>query len=214
MRRRPCVLLCFFAAVASAAFAGDIHEAARDSVTKLAKLLAEDPALLNAKDELGRTPLYLAVAAENSNTVAFLIRKHADLRAADNNGGTPLHFAALACSAGMTRMLLISDKKLADIQDKHGKIPLHNAASRCYCMKVCELLLLAGTNVFNRVDNKNRTPLHYAVEGGCQSIVEYLLSKGANINARDIEGNSPLNIAVKGRSESLQRYLRKRGAQE
>ena len=42
-----------------------------------------------------------------------------------------------------------------------------------------------------------RTPLHYACEEGHLTIVEYLISKGANINAKDENGDYVIHYASK-----------------
>ena len=42
---------------------------------------------------------------------------------------------------------------------------------------------------------KEKTPLHYACLNGHIPIAEYLISKGANIEAKDEDGNSPYDCA-------------------
>ena len=41
-----------------------------------------------------------------------------------------------------------------------------------------------------------RTPLHWAADYGKVDVIEYLLSKGANIEAKDNYGNTPLFAAI------------------
>ena len=43
--------------------------------------------------------------------------------------------------------------------------------------------------------NFNQTPLHIACENGNKEIVEFLISKGADVNAVDYILNTPLHIA-------------------
>lgn len=57
------------------------------------------------------------------------------------------------------------------------------------------------------------SPLHYAVFGGHEASMDYLLAQGANINARTTNGSSVLMMAVyEGRSE-MARKLVERGAE-
>ena len=66
-------------------------------------------------------------------------------------------------------------------------------------------------NAFNEVE---RTPLHYAVLGEHFAVVEYLLRKGANINAHDEPriGNTPLGEAASTCSLQMARLLVASGA--
>lgn len=52
-----------------------------------------DPALLQARDEDGYTPLHLATIAGNKAVVKYLISKGADISALDNEKHTVIHWA-------------------------------------------------------------------------------------------------------------------------
>jgi ankyrin repeat protein len=45
-------------------------------------------------------------------------------------------------------------------------------------------------------DSKKRTLLHFASNGGHLHTVRMLIDRGANINAKDINGNSPLHLGI------------------
>ena len=66
----------------SAIKAGDAETATR--------LLDEDPALLDALDENGWTPLHVAVLSNRPDMVQLLVQKGIDPNVADANGETPL----------------------------------------------------------------------------------------------------------------------------
>ena len=65
--------------------------------------------------------------------------------------------------------------------------------------------LAAGTDVnakqgdvvdaFDRIDRSRTTPLHEAIWGGHVAIAELLISKGANVNAKDNNGLTPMHWA-------------------
>ena len=70
------------------------------------------------------------------------------------------------------------------------------------------------------------TPLHYAAERGFKEIAKLLIAKGADVNAKDVQGDTPLDwgvdITVKdkktnnpqdwGKVEIIADFLRKHGA--
>ena len=54
---------------------------------------------------------------------------------------------------------------------------------------------------------EEKTPLHYACEYGHLQIVEYLISKGANVNAKDKYGNHVIHYASKLGHLPIVQYL-------
>ncbi|MCP4135218.1 MAG: ankyrin repeat domain-containing protein [bacterium] len=59
----------------------------------------------------------------------------------------------------------------------------------------------------------NKTALHFAVEYGNFDSAEFLLNKGAAVNAVDSDGKTPLHYAVKLGSSSLVELLKLHGAE-
>lgn len=75
--------------------AGNIFDAARmGTPQEVEKLLATNKALIDARTELGSTPLHLAATNTNPEVAKLLVSKGANINAKDNNGATPLHLAA------------------------------------------------------------------------------------------------------------------------
>lgn len=58
-----------------------------------AQVLLEHGANINAKQNIGVTPLMQAVRSRNLALVKFLLDKNADINVADDNGDTALHYA-------------------------------------------------------------------------------------------------------------------------
>ena len=55
------------------------------------------------------------------------------------------------------------------------------------------------------------TPLHRAAHRGYKEIVELLLAKGVDVNAKDKEGKTPLDAAIYGKNPQTADLLRKHG---
>lgn len=57
------------------------------------------------------------------------------------------------------------------------------------------LALGADVNCPGRIWNQGATPLHFAVTHSAPGVAEFLISRGANLKARDAEGLTPLELA-------------------
>ncbi|MDQ7826257.1 MAG: ankyrin repeat domain-containing protein [Candidatus Eremiobacteraeota bacterium] len=83
---------------------------------------------------------------------------------------------------------------------------IHNAVYSGDRQKVAALIE-KDPSLVNKRDDLSKTPLHKAAEQGFTSIAEYLLSKGADIDARDSFGKTPLDYARAGDNTELIRLL-------
>jgi ankyrin repeat protein len=72
---------------------------------------------------------------------------------------------------------------------------IHEAAQHGDIEKV-KILLQSDPNLIFSKDRDGLTPLHSAVLGNQRNIVEMLLAKGVDVNAKDNHENSPLQYAV------------------
>ena len=96
--------------------------------TDVVKVLIDNGADVNAKDDSGDTPLHWAAFTGARKITRMLIAAGADVNAKDSEGWTPLHMAALHGQGRIVRMLLaagadpnISDNRkriAADLCDK------------------------------------------------------------------------------------------------
>src|SRR3954466_7113684 len=72
-------------------FAGPVHEAARDGdLTRVERLVGEDPKLVQARDDHHLTPLHWAAANGHRDVMRSLIDHGADPNARTDLGMTPL----------------------------------------------------------------------------------------------------------------------------
>lgn len=72
---------------------------------------------------------------------------------------------------------------------------IHDAAWRGDLDRVKELVENDPERV-RQQDEEGRTPLHLAAEGGNHAVAEYLIARGADVNARDGQKRTALHLAV------------------
>jgi len=103
---------------------GPIHEAARlGTAAEVEKILKAHPALRDARNQLGSTPLHLAATNGDAGPLKALLAAGADVNARDKEDNTPLHMAAYATRTENARLLLEAG---ADVNAKStgGRTPL------------------------------------------------------------------------------------------
>jgi ankyrin repeat protein len=72
-----------------------LHLAAANGRTNVCRYLVQDLAFpVDAPSSSGETPLLLAATFGHTATAAYLLERGADPRTAENDGDTPLHWAA------------------------------------------------------------------------------------------------------------------------
>jgi methionyl-tRNA formyltransferase len=99
-----------------------------------AKLLAENPALIEFRSPEGWTPLIVAAFHQHSHLVSFLLERGADPNAAGRNGTTPLMYGKTALLHSETpdwQLLAILIDGGADLRcvDRHGHDIFHYVAA-------------------------------------------------------------------------------------
>ncbi len=160
---------------------------------------------VNAKDNVGKTPLYYAIQAGNSAAISVLVSHGSDVKtveinAKDSNGQTALHRAAKANDAAAIPALLSSGADI-NAKDNAGLTPLHYAAQANNAAAI-PVLLSSGADI-NAKDNAGLTPLHYAAQANNAAAIPVLLSSGADINAKDNVGKTPLHYAIAIQTDNL-----------
>ncbi|KAH0360732.1 ankyrin repeat protein, partial [Aureobasidium melanogenum] len=183
----------------------------RESVVKT--LLAHgadlDQAATSSRDwndaSVSRTPLLHLIAAASpfhtkmsENEAAWLrilgtlMAAGADLNKTDDQGRTPLHYAAVSRSSELTK-ILVGAGALLDEVDEDGQTPLISAAEIKAEGRV-EIFLNAGAKT-DIQDCDGRTALHHAADRGWLEVCIMLVEAGANLNILDRQGHTPLQLA-------------------
>jgi uncharacterized protein len=177
-----------------------LYFAAEGGHTLVAQRLMERGADVKLTGRSGLSPLAAAGYAGNDAIVEALLAHGADEQAADATGKTPIVYAAARGRLEIVRRLL---PRNIDVNARYGndltllmwaagpdeKIP-ETAAIR-----VVEYLLDAGAHIDDR-DDRGRTALMIAAEGGHAEIANLLLVRGADPSLMDKAGKRAIDLTV------------------
>ncbi|RMJ17772.1 hypothetical protein CDV36_002555 [Fusarium kuroshium] len=142
-----------------------------------------DPNIVGHHDD---TILISAIIVGYTEIVAQLLTKGADVNAASSAGGTALHEAAYQRRPEIARLLLEHPGIKPNIRSHSGYTPLM-VAVRKRSEPIVELLLECSTEADVQGLNTLKTtptPLHLAAVSENAAIVESLINRGAQVNAR------------------------------
>ena len=92
-------------------------------IHEVAEVLLANKADINARNDVGNTPLHIAEISANKEMAALLISKGADVNARNTGGDTPLHIAAAVGHADMVESLLAKGAN-ANAKNTAGETPL------------------------------------------------------------------------------------------
>ena len=125
-------------------------------------------------------------------------------------GGTPLHWAVVACDEALLDFLL-SRKVNVNAADRDGMTPLHTAVWMGR-EAIAKRLIGAGASL-NAITGNGHTPLHFAAMRNCARAADLLIKAGAKADLADKNRRTVLDWAVLKNAESVIELLSARGAQ-
>jgi RNA polymerase sigma factor (sigma-70 family) len=152
--------------------------------------LAESAAVVNRRDAAGATPLHAAARAGFRKVAKALLDAGADVTARDADGWTPLHVAA---QPGRSRRLSPNHAVVSLLKERGAAIDIFAAALLGDAEQVASLI---GRDLSLRDarDAAGATPLCLAAWQGHAAVVDLLLLKGANPDARDATGRTATSV--------------------
>jgi ankyrin repeat protein len=109
------------------------------------KLLIEEGADVNYKEQNARTPLFWAIECDHMDICRLLIDHGADVNSLNNNGTTPLMWASLNRRLGIIKLLLICGANV-HLKNINGHCAL-DYGFRNY--EICRLLCWKGAKYGN-----------------------------------------------------------------
>ncbi len=142
--------------------------------------------------DAGNSPVADAAQAGDKAAVRALLKQAADVNAAQGDGMTALHWAAMKNDADLAQTLLYASANVKATTRIGAYTPLILAAQQGNA-EVMEPLIKAGADVNAKTGN-GTTPLMFAAASGNTDAVKVLLDRGADVNAE--ESTRGLNAAM------------------
>lgn len=151
-----------------------LHWSAVRGAIQVAELLLQEGARVNAADMYGYQATHVAAQYGQTAFLYHIVTKwNADPDVPDNDGRSPLHWAAYKGFADSIRLLLFLDAYRGR-QDKEGCTPLHWAAIRGN-LEACTVLVQAGKKEDLIVaDNTGLTPAQLAADKNHRQVAFFL----------------------------------------
>uniref|UniRef100_M4CDL5 S-acyltransferase n=1 Tax=Brassica campestris TaxID=3711 RepID=M4CDL5_BRACM len=168
-----------------------LHWSAVRGATQVAELLLQEGARVDATDMYGYQPTHVAAQYGQTAFLCHVVSKwNADPDVPDNDGRSPLHWAAYKGFADSIRLLLFLDAYRGR-QDKEGCTPLHWAAIRGN-LEACTVLVQAGKKEDLMItDNTGLTPAQLAAEKNHRQ-VSFFLGNARRLLEKRCDGSTPL----------------------
>ncbi len=160
------------------------------------------PNLLNQRDEMGNTPLLLALDSEDPKLALFLLEQGANPNVQNKEG---LSATALAVLSGNENLFLEVSKlsKESNPDLFAGKKALNHAALNGSLKMVKTILGKVTSQQVNHQDDLGQSPLYLATLAGHFEVASLLVEAGADPNLKNHEGLSAKDIAIKEKDQKL-----------
>ena len=142
--------------------------------------------------DVSNSPVADAAQTGDAAAVRALLRQAADVNAAQGDGMTALHWAAMKNDPDLAQLLLYASASARATTRIGAYTPLLLAAQNGNA-EVMEPLIKGGADVNAKTSN-GTTPLMFAAAAGNARAVTLLLDRGADLNAK--ESTRGLNAAM------------------
>ncbi|KAJ6009169.1 hypothetical protein N7522_004185 [Penicillium canescens] len=160
----------------------------------------------------GMTGLHLASVFGIGEAIKIMLHQGAEINAADQDGRTPLSWAAENGHELVVKLLINNAARLETKDDTLRQTPLSLAAVYGYDL-VVKLLLDKGARLETTDDEFGQTPLSLAAEHGHDLVVKLLLDKGADLETKDDAlKQTPLSFAAENGYYLVVKLLIDKGA--
>lgn len=160
--------------------------------------------------QAGRAPVADAAMGRDAAAVRRLIAEGAEVNAAQGDGMTGLHWAAMRGDAALVRALLVAGASPRATTRLNGYTPLHLASQGGHAEAV-EALLAGGAQPGPATGN-GATALMLAAASGSVAAVQALVGRGAAIDAVETNGQTALMFAAANDRPDVVRVLVAAGA--
>ncbi|MEI6519773.1 MAG: ankyrin repeat domain-containing protein [bacterium] len=171
------------------------------STPELAAMLLNAKANLNVVDKKGNSPLINKIISRQTEAAIWMINNHVSVEKANEDGDSPLHFAAKYGNDTVVDELIKKGAGIG-ITDNNGDTPLHLAATA----PVVNLLIKAGaaTDIMNK---SKLIPVVTATDHGYTEAAMAMMTK-ANVKAANENGITLLhNFAGRGKVDAMKKLI-------
>eukprot|EP00057_Strongylocentrotus_purpuratus_P016562 XP_011671036.1 PREDICTED: ankyrin-1-like [Strongylocentrotus purpuratus] len=200
-----------------------LHVGVQNGHLDITRCLLNHGAEIDATDNDGWTPLHIAAQNGHIDVMKCLLQQFADVSKVTKKGSSALHLSAANGHTDVTRCLLEHGAEFNLIKTGQTALPLaaeqdqvHGTSPDTWCAEEqkhpsfpnghanTEGLTEDGKKVVGQHSEKGCTPVHLATQNGYTSIIETLVSHGADLNIQSIDGQTCLHEAIRrcGRKDS------------
>jgi len=163
--------------------------AKQGDVATIRRLLGKDPSLVRGAFEY-RTPMLFAVQHNQLEVARLLLQRGAH----PTSSGTQDTLLTIARDRGHIEMQQLLEEALAaGSHGLPGGEPVAEAI-RSRSLAAVQSLLDASPELVNAVDEGTNQPIHWAVMTRQTDMIDELLARGADINAKRADGARPLQL--------------------
>lgn len=174
------------------------------------KFLIEEGIRSNYVNNMGFSPIHLAVRKNNIKLVATIVDNGGSMRIKDKDGQEPIFDAVYENNSKMIACLILNGLYVDTINIKK-ETPLMISAKDGKRQEAMLTLLRHNANV-DAVDYLGKNAFMHAIENDNNPLMDILLKWGTNLNAKDFAGNTPLMYCAKTGNREGIRVLIARGA--
>jgi ankyrin repeat protein len=154
-----------------------------DGKEEFVKLIIEVGAVIEAKDNEGRTALMFAIKNNRIKNFEALLKAGADIEAKNNSGRTGLMIAIENNRIEIINIFLIGAKRAnIEARDNRGRTPLMIAIENNK-IEIVKILIELGADI-NAKDNKGQTAMELALAAGFKEITQLLTSEPNSPNKK------------------------------
>jgi len=171
---------------------------------------------INLQDDLGNSPLHLAIEKNKEKIIDFLLKNDVKVNTTGRQGTvkniSPLYAAVLRRREDLVKKL-VKEKADPNIADSEGSFPLIDAVFQKAANPEIVKMLLENDAEVNKKNADGATALIYAASNqditpeARQKIVKLLLEKGADKTIKGKDGHDALYWAKKMKNETTVKML-------
>src|SRR5438132_13955507 len=154
------------------------------------RLVTKDPALVRTQYGY-RTPLYFAVRENRLEIAAFLLDRGVDPFGLALNDS----LLQIARDRGYAAMEKLLESKYASLHNASPKGEALADAIRARDLAKVKSLLEAAPELIHAGDERGNQPIHWATMTRQLDMIDALLARGADINARRPDGAAPIQLS-------------------